>query len=181
MKTIGAMIFTGLLSACTFGRLTNDAPYPSPHEAYFVMGVTGEDSQIGIYDGSVADGIFKVSTATYIGKPAGGFIVGKVPPDRPLAIVHYSLNHSKKENLKHAAACDGVRTMVFTVPAGKVTYVGDVILKSVGKKIAVTTSFNPAPARRYVDEHFAALRGRTEVGSYTTLPTNQSCISATYR
>ncbi|HWU27425.1 MAG TPA: hypothetical protein VN154_13585 [Rhizomicrobium sp.] len=120
----------GVGGAWDLGRARYDADPPSDKESYIVLGVQPEYTQVSLFPGRISDGVFHqdmLSPAEFAGQPQDGFVVTRASAQNVLAITYVVMFTSKNDTFRPLMVpCGGAKTLVITVPAGKVIYIGSV-------------------------------------------------------
>lgn len=176
------ILFLGLfvISACTsIGRLDKDAILESDKESIFVIGVAPENYRISAFPGRIKDGRFhqnQFRPAAVFGAAEDGFVVGKATNGDTLAITNIRVAEDKGSILGlDFVPCNDNKTMTFSIPGGKVLYLGHVEYQFKGEKLMVRYTQNLELAKKYIDQNFPNLRGRLQSWEYQLLPTSASC------
>lgn len=176
---IGCAVF--LLASCTsMGKLESAAPAPAADETVFVIGIAPETARISVFPGEVSDRVFRQSmwrSAVVMGNPDNGFIVGKAKAGDVLAITNVRVVDKDSLAGTDYVPCGGARTLVFTVPAGKVVYLGHIRYELVQNRLRIKTEYRFEDAQTYINATYANLRDRLERQDidFDFLPTTASC------
>src|SRR5690349_9181318 len=112
--------------------------------------------------------------ATFAGPPKDGYIVTPVRANTLMAFRSVRLvDHSRPEYW----FCGTAFTPTFTVPPGKVLYIGDFTYRWPAglDPWLVTNETDIERARRYVDSNFGWLSGKVEPGSFQMMRTRTNC------
>jgi hypothetical protein len=144
-------------------------------------------SQVVLLAGLVERGVFRkgAGNAAIAAAPANGYIVTEVDAGDMLALADVYVNHDKERAVgqsssgtSHFKAADGNKTAVFTVPGGKVIYIGDIDLDVTlpglhdfgDGAMKLSSAENFAAAKQYVDAHYPGLKGRLEEQPLQVVP-----------
>ncbi len=185
MKSLLASLLSlAVLCGCTsLGRLETTAHPPGGDESYFIIGITPSNHRVSIFPGEIENGLFhqsRIYSAALYGAAKDGFVVGKAPAGRVLAITNVRVvadeNAIYGRNFK---PCESARTFVFTVPKGKVIYLGSVDYAFQNNKLQVRYRNDVAAAIKYIDANYPELKGLTEHQDPQLLPTDNSCSPGT--
>jgi hypothetical protein len=173
-----------VLSSCaTVGQVDQNITLKSNEESIFVMGVSPANAKILMFPGEIKNGEFaqdKWRNASFWGAPVDGYIVGRATSKELLAITGVTL---LKENTafygQQFRPCNGVKTMAFNVPGGKVAYLGHVDYEVEGNTLKVHYSKDLAVAKKHIEAKYPELRGKLEQAEYELRPASISCIDKT--
>lgn len=173
----------GLLIGCATPRGLQDrsAKAPSDDEGVFVIGVQPAGTKIWFKEGAVSYDHFVPTPGQMtpvIGVSEDGFIVGRVKGGSTLGIMHINFPFTPTTTRAYAP-CGNNKALVFTVPAGKVVYVGTIEYRPNGVSLSSSTRHEMDGALRFVDAQHPSLRGRLELASLRSLSTTQSCFVPT--
>lgn len=170
-----------LLGGCTsMGVLDKSAALESDRHSIIVLGVAPENYRVSVFPGRVANGVFRQNPwlpATVYGAGDDGYLVGEASAGDTLAITVVRVVKDRNAFFRgtNFIPCHGARTMTFSIPGGKVLYLGNVHYQFVGDRLQVKYSQDIDSARRYMDERYPNLRGRLEAWKYQLLPTTAFC------
>ena len=183
--SLAAVLVVIFLSSCTsFRTLDENTSLKSNTESVFILGVKPENYRLFIFPGSVKNQVFHQNTfrpASVYGSAQDGYLVGKAQAGDTLAITMIRVVKDKNAVLgADFVACSQVKTMTFTIPEGKVIYLGDVDYKFEDKYLEVRYSKDLGSATRFIRKNYPKLQETVEPWSYELLPTNASCTSDTY-
>jgi hypothetical protein len=172
-----------LLIGCASPRGLQDrsASAPSEAEGVFVIGVQPAGTKIWFNEGAVGYDHFVPTPgqmSTVIGVSEEGFIVGRVKGGTTLGIMHISFPFTPTTSRAYAP-CGNNKAHVFTVPAGKVVYVGTVDYRPNGISLSSATRQELDTALRFLDAQHPSLRGRLESAPLRGLTTTRSCFVPT--
>lgn len=186
MKSLLASLLSlAVLGGCASrGLLDTTVAPPADDESYFVIGVTPTNHRISVFPGEIENGVFHQSrlySAALYGGAKDGFVVGKSPAGRVLAITNVRLVEDENAVLRgrNFAPCQSAQTFVFTVPKGKVIYIGSVNYAFQSDKLRVRYRNDLAEAASYIDANYPQLKGKVEYQEPQLLPTDKSCNPGT--
>lgn len=161
-----------LVSCASLGQLDGNAKAPTENESIFVMGISPDNYRVSLFPGSVEDGQFHqnpVRSAALYASARDGYVVGKATAGDVLGLANVKIVSDSGALLgPNYRACGDAKTMVFTVPKGKVIYLGDMgfFYKSANlpreSSLSIRYYQDLAAAQTYVDKNFPALKGRLE-------------------
>lgn len=160
------IVITTLLSGCaTLSTLDTSATIdPSGDESVVVMGVRPE-YMIALQGGPLTNSEFHprtVITAHFlIAPPKDNYLVAKIktpPPGEAIGIVGVTASNSLWFNPPQYKPCNSF-SPVFTVPRGKVIYIGDVYYTKNGSKMNLQTSQDFVSAREFFDKNYPNMKG----------------------
>jgi hypothetical protein len=163
----------GIGGAWDMGRADHDADPPSQNESYVVLGVAPEYTQVNLLTGWIADGVFHWNTlpASFAGQPEDGFIVTRSSAGNHLALGGVMMFASKDDKLRPMMVpCEGAKTIVLTVPAGKVIYLGGVRYRPVGSVVVPQFTSDFDAAKAYMTAHYPKLADKLERGHFDFMP-----------
>jgi hypothetical protein len=167
------------LSGCAT-PLDRAAQPPGPDESLLVLGVN-QLYHISLVQGSIEDGEFKSSTTrppAMKGEAVDGYMTGRAKAGSILALTTVS---SVRPNSIMADTsyppCYMPAILFFTVPPGKVIYLGSVEFAGSKERRQVGMRYENrlAQAQQYVDGAFPALRGKLEYIAPDFLARPTSC------
>lgn len=170
-----------LLGACTsLGVVDKTAALDATQHSIFVLGVAPDNYKISVFPGSVRNGVFRQNPwlpATVYGSGEDGYLVGEASAGDTLAITMIRVLKDKNSifGTTFFVPCNGKKTMTFSIPGGKVLYLGNVSYEFAGTFLKVKYSQDIDSARKYMDKNYPNLRGRLESWKYQLLPTTASC------
>jgi hypothetical protein len=180
-RAIFIAALTMLLGACTsMGVLDENATLDSNRHSIIVLGVAPENYRVSVFPGSVRDGVFRQNPwlpATVYGAGDDGYLVGEASAGDTLAITMVRVVKDRNAIFQgtNFTPCYGVKTMTFSIPGGKVLYLGNVHYQFVGDRLQVEYSQDIDAARRYMERKYPNLRGRLQPWRYQLLPTTAVC------
>ena len=134
MKLIkfAAIVSLALVAGCV-QPLDPSTPAPSAADAYFVMGISNQDTKVLVVAGTINGGVFDASYVrrdsmmTFVSKD--GYVVGKVPTGAPLAVVALDTDTGWRYSPCKSVAKDKAgNALVFEAEAGKVVYLTDLTM-----------------------------------------------------
>lgn len=181
-NTLFGVVVTLILSACTsVGRLEKGASLNTADESIIVLGVAPSNYRISLFPGERKDGVFHQNIfrpAVVYSAAEDGFIITKAKAGDTLAITNIRLVENKESIYgPDFGPCDGKKTMVFDVPAGKVLYLGSIEYEHAGKNLLIKYGHDVDAARTYFDKHYPLMLGRIEPWLFDLLPTTLKCTS----
>ncbi|MDR6582851.1 hypothetical protein HBH1_01214 [Herbaspirillum sp. BH-1] len=186
MKSLLASLLSlAVLGGCTSrGWLENTAHPPAEDESYFVIGVTPSNHRVSVFPGEIENGVFhqsRIYSAALYGAAKDGFVVGKSPAGRVLAITKVRVVEDENAVLRgrNFVPCESAQTFVFSVPKGKVIYIGSVDYAFQNDKLRVRYRDDLAEATKYIDANYPELKGLTEYQAPQLLRTDTSCSPGT--
>jgi hypothetical protein len=150
------------------GRTDSDATLRSNDESFYVLGVQPEIASVGVNqvaasgDRFVPDGIWP---ANFFGPPKDGYVVGRAHAGKTLAITFASLRRPGDLLASNFVPCPPTRALSFTVPQGKVVYLGDVTWSQKPDGLFPSYSNNFQAAKTYMSSHYPKLADRLEPGN----------------
>ncbi|WP_343722975.1 hypothetical protein [Herbaspirillum seropedicae] len=185
MKSLLASLSSlAVLCGCTsLGQLEKTAHPPLDNESYFVIGVTPANHRVSLFPGEIENGVFhqsRIYPAALYGAAKDGFVVGKAPAGRVLAITNVRVVADENAVLgRDFSPCESAQTFVFRVPKGKVIYIGSADYAFQSNKLQVRYRNDLAAATRYIDANYPELRGLAEYQEPQLMPTDKSCSPGT--
>lgn len=178
-----------ILSAC--GLLS---PFKSDHaariqetfddsrEAILVFGLTNKHARVQLEAGAIdEDAQYRADWTNlypiFYGAADKGFVLVKVPANRPIAITSVSMESSWKQFWSGGPfqTCKGQKVAVFQVPRGQVLYYADFDFHSDGSALFFSAQDNLAGAQDYVSSRFPALAGRLQAANFSSLTRGDDC------
>ena len=155
-----------LASCASLEQLDTNVGAPTEKESVFVMGVAPENYRISIFPGSVEDGRFyqnPLRPAAIYAAANNGYIVGKAAAGEVLGLSNVRIVKSSESLLGlDYKACGDNRTITFTVPKGKVIYLGSIYYLYKKETLDVSYLDEFEDAKTYIDKNFPALREKLE-------------------
>lgn len=112
--------------------------------------------------GKIENGMFEKTkhVGVLMDKPANGYLVGKIAAGDMIALVQVGRSERKGNEQKGFTLGCGTPVRVFTVPGGKVSYLGDAAISiSQDRELQIVYSANFQYAKSYIDSSFPALTG----------------------
>jgi hypothetical protein len=168
-------------TACTsVGRVEQGAALaPSANQTIFIIGVKPDNYRVSVFSGSVNEGVFRQNQllpATFYGASEGGYVVGKTGSTGALAITNVRVVSSEKSILgMDFAPCGDAKTVVFSLPKGRVVYLGNLAYDFSGNGLRIFESTDLEAARQHLRTGYPQLADSLEQGRYEVLPTSASC------
>lgn len=171
MKLLCLGLVVALCASCIeIGRADNDASLSSGDDSYFVFGVQPDTVSIAVFRGSIVGDTFRQNPflpANFYGVPQDGYIVSRAKAGETLAIAFITVRASKDAIFaQNYIPCGSSRTVVFSVPPGKVIYLADIQYSNVNNQLAPTYRLNIDSAKAYLATHYPELADKVEVGHY---------------
>jgi len=164
----------GVGGAWDIGRAGHDADLPSGKESYIVLGIQPEYTQVSLFRGRVSDGVFHQNVllpASFVGQPEDRFIVSRSSARDVLAITYVVMFTNKSDAFQPVLVpCEGAKTAVISVPAGKVIYVGDVRYQYSARGVVPEFSNDLDAAKAYMTTHYPKLAEKLEQGQFDLMP-----------
>lgn len=186
MRVFLALFIVIFLPACTsLGILDKNANFPTKNESIFILGISPSLYRISVFPGELVENKFKqnsFSPAAVHGIPENGFLIGKAAEGEVLAIMNIGALNTKDDVLfvPQFRPCEGARAMTFTVPGGKVIYVGNVEYQRDGSRLRPIYSQDLESATKYIDANYPNLRGKVELWKYELIPALGSCTQTVH-
>jgi hypothetical protein len=174
-----------LAAGCTsVGRLSSDTGFDPSRDSIVVFGLQPENYRINLFAGSIRNDRWSQSMlypASFLGVADRGYVIAKVHSDTPMGIANLRIVASEKDVYgQDYTPCKEAKTLVFTVPKGKVVYLSDFRYRHVGAGVELVNAPDFERARRHVDEKFPALQGRLVQGEFRLMPTTIPCSITLY-
>ncbi|MES9901601.1 MAG: hypothetical protein ABW168_02830 [Sedimenticola sp.] len=156
-----------ILAGCArkpIGIVSTQTQVPLPTESILVQGVKPTTYEVVFIKGRIVNGKFKKAkhVGIIVGSPNGRYLVGKAQAGDVVALIMFLRPKSNNGQNISFRFC-GKNVLVFTVPEGKVVYLGDISIKETGRNsfnINYSSDFNAA--KEYIDANYPALRGRLD-------------------
>jgi len=155
------------------GRADRDADPPSANESYVILGLQPQNTQVNVFRGWISDGVFHQNPllpATFAGEPEGGFVVTRSSAGEAVAITNVVVYSKNALFPRLLVPCEGSKTVVFTVPAGKVIYIGSVRYESIAGGVAPRFGNEFDAARAFMTTHYPKLADTLEQGRFDLMP-----------
>lgn len=156
------------------GRASHDAGPPSDKEGYVVLGIQPEFTQVSLFPGRISDGVFHQNAllpAEFAGQPEDGFAVTRASAGTVLAITYVVMFANKSDAFRTPMVpCSGSKTLVVTVPAGKVIYLGNLRYQSFPGVVRPQFSNDFDAAKAYMTTHYPKLADKLEQGRFELMP-----------
>jgi hypothetical protein len=155
------------------------AAIQSENDAYFVMGASPENYVYWVGAGEVVSGEFRQATEVGflppamwksggVGHPDHGYLVAKARAGATLAVTAIQYENWLGLPGPPMIACT---TFVFTVPPGKVVYVGHLTFTAGNRSYAGRRYVDFAAAKAFVAEHYPLLADRLVEGTAELMAT----------
>jgi hypothetical protein len=183
-KLVALGSLASVLVGCAAAQVAQDVQPPAADKTIVVMGVPvkgvyPDEAKLFFWLGAVERGVFRkgAGNAAIATAPVDGYIVTEVDAGTTLALADVYVNHDKEHAVlqsssgtSHFKAAGGEKTAVFTVPGGKVIYIGDIGLDVTlpglhdfgDGALKLSPASDLAAAQAYVDAHYPGLKGRLE-------------------
>ena len=161
------------LAGCATPPPDSNAGPPSDQDAYVILGVSPLDMRLEIVDGTVQNGVFKepfirMVTPSYM-PDDDGYIVMKVKGNTSYAINTAIWTFGRQSVFGDQFFPRG-GSLVFEAPAGKVTYVTNLVYRRVIGGMDMSQRPDLEGAQAYLKKHYPQLAGRLQQGRYGFLP-----------
>lgn len=163
-----AISFT-LVSGCALrpvGVIDKQSSAPSNTEAVVVHGMKQAEFRYVFVKGKIENGMFEnnMRGGVLIDKPVSGYLVGKIEAGDVIALTGAGRTEKQDNGPNHFGVRCGKPIRVFTVPGGKVSYLGDVEILSLTQdgEFRIQYSDKFQNAKSYIDSNFPALKDRLE-------------------
>ncbi|MBI3675082.1 MAG: hypothetical protein HY243_00495 [Proteobacteria bacterium] len=179
-RNLTRVLLTAGIIACSVCGAAAETAEPtaavtSDKDAYIIIGIRPENAKVLIVRGTNEDGQFSVdgwAKPTFVDYPNDGYIVAKAKPGDYVGIDWVFWGHSKGSFWGTIFYnCKGSKTLVFTVPAGKVVYLTDVYFTPNGYGASVKFGASDIETvRAYLMTHYPSLADKVEQGQYETKP-----------
>lgn len=179
------LLFIISLSGCnSFRTIDSNTAIDIENESIFIIGVSPDNYKISVFPGNIKDEYFVQNPwrpAAVYSSAKDGYVVGKGTKNDVLAITNIRVVKDKDSIFgPDFGPCEGNKTMVFEMPAGKAIYLGDIQYQYNDKKLDVKTSNNYEAAKKYIDNNFPDYRGKLEQWDYQMLAVQESCTNTIY-
>lgn len=197
IRAVVSLLTVLALTSCASGQVGSDFALHSDKKSIVVMGVlvSGaklEHTFIVLSPGTIEQNVFKQSywsTPAYRGAPTDGYLVAELDAGDTIGLT--TMQVLTDDAVSHNASLgegdqamgstlftlhEGMKTLTFTVPNGKVIYVGDIHLNvsptsgSDRPQMRISSSYDMKAAGNYVDAHYPQLKGRLEQSEGSVLP-----------
>jgi hypothetical protein len=153
-----------------------ERPFDPGREGIVVIGIAPADISMTIAMGEIVRERWKSTrnAPVFVGAASDGFLVVRVPANRQLAIRSVRPVDKSRSSFW---ICGYAFTPTFSVPAGKVLYVGDFMWKWPEDLDPWVAPAEPdlARARQYVDARYPEHGGKLEAGQFKMMRTRTSC------
>lgn len=152
-------------AAPPIGVVDTQAPAPSTSESVLVQGVKPSNYRVAFVKGKISGGKFEQTKAVgvLVGSPSQGYLVGKVQAGDVIAITLFNRPRDERRLRVNFDLC-GKDVLVFTVPEGKVAYLGDISIEETGENsFNVNFSSDVKAATEHIDTYYPALKGGLEL------------------
>jgi hypothetical protein len=155
--------------------------FDTEREAILVFGLPNAKARVQLEAGEIKNDLYRADWTTltpiFYGGADHGFVLVKVPADRPVAITSISMESSWRQFWSGGPfqTCRGQKVAVFQVPRGKVLYYSDFDFRPQGNALMFTAVNNFAGAQSFLDAKFPQLAGRLEAASFVSLTRADDC------
>lgn len=162
-----SLFVTTFITGCAtnpIGVIDKQFPVPSPAESVVVQGVKPGSYEVVFAKGRIDSGKFEQTkhVGVLVGAPNDGYLVGKLQAGDVVALTLFLRPKGESNRRRNFDFC-GKDVLVFTIPEGKVAYLGDISIEETGERsFNVTYSADAKAAREYIDTQFPKLSGRLE-------------------
>jgi hypothetical protein len=176
------------LGACSFlspfghePAAKNHATFDASREAILIFGLTDPHARVQLEAGEVQDSRYRADWTNvypiFYGAADKGYVLLKVPADRPVAITSISMENRWTQFWSGGPfqTCKGQTVAVFQVPKGKVLYFSNFDFRSEGRSLLFTATDNFAGAQEYVNTHYPQLTGLLQSANFSSLPRADDC------
>lgn len=169
------LIATTLVAGCAtnpIGEIDKQSPNPSSGESVVVQGVTPPSYEVVFVKGRIDGGKFEQTkhVGVLVGAPSGGYLVGKLQAGDVVALTLFLRPKGESNRQRNFGFCEK-DVLVFTIPEGKIAYLGDISIEETGERsFNVTYSANIKAAREYIETQFPKLSGRLEQLTAQVMP-----------
>ncbi|MEZ8128818.1 hypothetical protein [Enterovibrio norvegicus] len=179
MRYLTALLAIFLISGCTsYSNLEIGEGFDEENESIFFLGIAPSNFKVFLPNGSVKDGEFwRSELASGLGVLAeDGYIVSKAKHDDTIAITGVNQIDGNSSWLGDTySACNGERSLVFSVPKGKVIYISDVTFKVNQSSLSIQYEDNIERARKYLMKKHPELAEKLEEWDFEFMPIRKSC------
>ncbi|MCB4361382.1 hypothetical protein [Quatrionicoccus australiensis] len=157
-----------LVSGCALrpvGIIDDRSTAPSDAEAVVVHGMKQPGFRYVFVKGKIENGMFQQTkhVGVLIDKPTNGYLVGKIEAGDVIALILAGRTEREDNGPNHFSLGCGTPVRVFTVPGGKVSYLGDAAMSIIrDREVRFTYSDDFQNAKSYIDASFPALKNRLE-------------------
>lgn len=177
-------ISSALAAGCAthpVGVIDERSSVPSNGEAVVIHGLKQPAFRYVFVKGKIENGMFHQTknVGVLIDKPTNGYLVGKIGAGDSIALIQVvRTERQNNEPISFGLGC-GKPVRVFTVPGGKVSYLGEAAISiAQNQELRVVYSESFQDAKSYIDSNFPALKDRLEpitsqVVPYKCRPTYQ--------
>lgn len=162
------VIISALISGCALrpvGVIDNQSNAPSNAEAIVVHGMKQPEFRYVFVKGKIENGMFEQTkhVGVLIDSPANGYLVGKLKSGDVVALIQAGRTEKQGNGPNSFRLGCGMPVRVFTVPGGKVSYLGDATVSIIqNSELRIAYSDNFQDAKSYIDARFPALKDHLE-------------------
>jgi hypothetical protein len=156
--------------------------FDETNEAILVFGLADRHARVALEAGDIIkDSLYRVDWTNlypvFYGGADNGYVLVKVPADRPIAITSISLENSWTEFWSGGPfqTCKGQKVAVFQVPKGKVLYYSDFDFHPEGRSLLFSATDNFEGAQRFVANNYPQLAGLLQPASFSSLTREDDC------
>ncbi len=162
-----------LIAGCTsVGMVKPFQAGPTADQTIYIIGVSPESVRISVWPGSIVDHEFAKSgwrNANLYSAPVDGFVIGRAPAGRTLAITNARFVASSSSLLGlDFAPCS--HASVFTPKGGQVIYLGSLNFDYEGKQIGVKETYDLQAASQFLKSHYPYIKTPLTAGHFQHMP-----------
>lgn len=185
-KTLVGGIAALLVSGCaTIGSVAPNEDPPGQEEAFFLVGIKAENTQVGFAPRLLSGGVLRQNIyrgVSFQGMPEDGYIMGRTRPYDLMVLAGAKMTREDGTK-KSARSCGGRPGITFTAIPGKVVYPGDVVIKEIGGRLRFSVEYDPESARKIIEQKYPAMKDRLVMSKFIPMPDTTSCsdVVVTYR
>lgn len=169
------LFVTAFIAGCAappIGVIDTQTPAPMSAESILVQGVKPSTYEVVFVKGRIKDGKFvqTKSVGVLVGAPNRSYLVGKAQAGDVVALTLFLRPRGESNRRRNFDFC-GKDVLVFTVPEGKVAYLGDISIEETGdSSFNITYSTDIKASKEHIDKYFPALVGRLEPLAAQVMP-----------
>lgn len=170
------VIISTLISGCALrsvGVIDDQSNAPSNAEAIVVHGMKQSEFRYVFVKGKIKNGMFEQTkhVGVLVDMPTNGYLVGKLEAGDVIALIQAGRTERQGNGpISFRLGC-GIPIRVFTLPGGKVSYLGDATVSIVrNTELRIAYSDNFQDAKNYIDASFPGLKDRLEPISSKVVP-----------
>ena len=175
------MVSLGLYACADIHRMAPDTKFNDAQESVLVLGLAPSKHRVGVYQGVInGDGVWHgtaLPPPTFMGAAKEGYVLAKASSGSTYALNFVTVLQAEGQVLggRLYMMCGKNKTLVFSVPPGKVVYLTDLNFVEGNDELRFTYTNDFQRAQAYVDQNFPALKGRLEMGVFDFKPTDLAC------